>query len=400
MTDTSGTKEDMTVVGLFAGIGGLELGLKRAGLGTELLCEIEPSAQVVLRKHFDDVPLESDITRLQSLPSVDVVAAGFPCQNLSLVGRNDGIFGRESGLIKEVFRLLETSETAPKWLLLENVPFMLRHNKAHAIRHITRELARLGYRWAHRTVDTRAFGLPQRRRRVFLLASKTEDPRRVLFADDAGLREVLDCDQVPCGFSWTEGRLGLGWAINAVPTLKGGSAIGIPSPPAIWFRQQDLAATPDIRDAERLQGFEADWTDIVIDGKTLRPGFRWKLVGNAVSVPVAEWIGSRLVRPGEFDSSLSPGELSRSVWPNAAWGEGDKVYPVEVSEWPCFRPYTGIGEFLTYPMKPLSAKATAGFLKRARSSSLNFVDGFLDSLEVHLQKVLNRDVDGIGAVAV
>ena len=102
------------------------------------------------------------------------------------------------------------------------------------MRYLADELEARGYCWAYRLVDTRAFGLPQRRQRVILIASKTEDPRTVLFADDA---EPFDPGFSPnrwCGFYWTEGSRGLGWAVDAVPTLKGGSTIGIPSPPAIW----------------------------------------------------------------------------------------------------------------------------------------------------------------------
>lgn len=376
----------MTVVGLFAGIGGIEIGLERAGWATELLCEVHPAAQEVLKRRFPAVTLQSDIQELRTLPTAEIVTAGFPCQNLSLVGNNAGIFGAQSGLVQEVFRLLDTAIHGPRWLLLENVPFMLWQKKGHAIRYVTSELERLGYRWAYRVVDTRAFGLPQRRRRVLLLASRTEDPRSVLFADDAGEPPIVDDGLVPCGFSWTEGRAGLGWAVNAVPTLKGGSAIGIPSPPAIWFRDRDLVATPDIRDAERLQGFDTDWTAVDLDGKTVRPGVRWKLVGNAVSVPVSEWVGSRLRSPGDYNPERTR-EWTRSVWPNAAWGEHGRVYTVETSEWPVRRSYTGLNDFLLHPTKPLSAKATAGFLKRARAGSLNFASGFLESVERHLEQV-------------
>ena len=56
-----------------------------------------------------------------------------------------------------------------------------------------------------------------------------------------------------------------GWAVDAVPTLKGGSTVGIPSPPAIWYPDDDYIGTPDIRDAERLQGFDAGWTAVAVD---------------------------------------------------------------------------------------------------------------------------------------
>src|SRR4051794_8476877 len=92
----------MRSVGLFAGIGGFDVGLQRAGIKTDLLCEYWEPAATVLRKRFD-ADIVGDICDLKSLPSVDVVTAGFPCTDLSQVGRTAGIDGRESGLVREAF---------------------------------------------------------------------------------------------------------------------------------------------------------------------------------------------------------------------------------------------------------------------------------------------------------
>ena len=103
--------ERMRSVGLFAGIGGFELGLQRAGIDTELLCEYWEPAAAVLKKRFD-AEVVGDIRDLKSLPSVDVVTAGFPCTDLSQVGRTAGIDGTESGLVREAFRLIEQDAPA------------------------------------------------------------------------------------------------------------------------------------------------------------------------------------------------------------------------------------------------------------------------------------------------
>lgn len=95
----------LTSVGLFAGIGGIELGFEQAGHSTELLCEIDPPAQRVLPARFPGVPQMPDIKVLRSLPKVDVVAAGFPCQDLSQAGLTGGIGGTKSRLVDEIFRL-------------------------------------------------------------------------------------------------------------------------------------------------------------------------------------------------------------------------------------------------------------------------------------------------------
>ena len=91
---------------------------------------------------------------------------------------------------------------------------------------------------------------------MILLASQTADPREILFHGDTRRAGNARLPRSSLWFYWTEGIRGLGWAVDGVPTLKGGSTIGIPSPPAIWMPDGRIV-TPDIRDAERMQGFEA-----------------------------------------------------------------------------------------------------------------------------------------------
>jgi DNA (cytosine-5)-methyltransferase 1 len=380
------TTKNFTAVGLFAGIGGIELGLKSAGIETELLCEIEPGACAVLEKRFDGVPIHRDIRTLRSLPKVDMVAGGFPCQDLSQAGKTAGIRGSNSGLVGEVFRLISRKD-APRWLLLENVPFMLRLGGGHAMRFLTRTLDDLGFRWAYRTVDTMAFGVPQRRQRVILLASRTEDPTEVLFHGDVTPSLVEASHSRTYGFYWTEGIRGLGSAQDAVPTLKGGSTIGIPSPPAIWFRRRKgFIGLPDLRDAERLQGFPADWT-LPAESVLGRQGFRWKMVGNAVSVPVAKWVARQLVRPRAFDRPdlVSPHECG--AWPSACFGSNGKAFRVAVGTWPERKPFVPLDKFLRYPVTPLSLRATQGFRKRVTAGSLRLPEGFLEALLCHEEQM-------------
>jgi len=232
------------VAGLFAGIGGLELGLSFSGHHATTLCEIEPSARAVLRVRFPDVQQEPDITRLESLPSsTTLISAGFPCQDLSQAGKTAGIEGRNSGLVTHIFRLLKKQRVP--WLLLENVSFMLRLDRGNAMRFVLDEIERLGYRWAYRVIDARSFGLPQRRERVYLVACLPDqgDPRQILLSLDHGPPELPDYRRTANGFYWTEGVRGLGWAVDSVPTLKGGSTIGIASPPAIWMPATACCAT-------------------------------------------------------------------------------------------------------------------------------------------------------------
>ena len=218
----------MLTSGLFTGIGGFELGFERAGHRTILLCENDEHASRVLRHRWPEIPLCPDVATLEYLPNdTDVVTAGFPCQNLSMAGDKAGINGRKSTIVNTLFDLLD--RRAVPWVVIENVYFMLHLSRGAAIASILDRLERCGYRWAYRVVNSRAFGLPQRRRRVFIVASLSSDPRGVLLADDAPDRKWPEIDMSrPVGFYWTEGRTGNGLTSDAVPPLKGGIGIGHP----------------------------------------------------------------------------------------------------------------------------------------------------------------------------
>ena len=373
----------LTVCGLFAGVGGIEIGLNSAGHQTNLLCENDLGAIEVLRSRMPHIPLHDDVLTLKSLPvGTDMVAGGFPCQDLSQAGTTAGIIeGKRSSLVGEVFRLLRKQEVP--WVLLENVKFMLNLQRGLAMNVLTQTFEELGYKWAYRVVNSLAFGVPQRRNRVVFLASLVADPREVLFADacdDPGI-ETDPVGRLACGFYWTEGIRGLGWAVDSVPTLKGGSTIGIPSPPAILFRN-GLVATPDIRDAERMQGLPVDWTEP--STRVTKASHRWKLVGNAVTSSVFAWVGRRLIEPLR-QGALTQGcpLVSSFGWPDAAWNVGCGRFEAKISAFPVNEQRPKLEEWLLYPPKPLSLRAITGFLKRTEVSDLRFRPGFLEGLTKH-----------------
>ena len=384
--------ERLSTVGLFAGVGGIELGLERAGHRTQLLCEIDPGAKRVLERRFRTEVLE-DIRKLGPFPKVDLITAGFPCQDLSQAGRTAGISGKQSSLIGEVFKRLKDKKLSPTWLLLENVPFMLQLQRGRAMRYLVDELEALGFTWAYRVVDARAFGIPQRRQRVILLASRSEDPRPVLFGCESGEVVTRFDRKLLCGFYWTEGSRGLGWAVDAVPTLKGGSTIGIPSPPAIWDPLDGSITTPVIEDAERLQGFDAGWTSPALEVEGVRRGHRWKLVGNAVSVSVAKWIGDQLASPASGVAIPAGSVLKRGVaWPRAAWGHRDEVFAVDVSTWPIQVEAPHLRDFLKHDRVALSHRAASGFYHRFVDSPLRKEDGFLEDVRRHVKRMARSTV--------
>ncbi len=369
----------MQIAALFAGIGGLELGLHEAGHKTEMTCEIWDPAITVLSDHFPAVPNRLDVAKLRSLPKcVDLLTAGFPCQDLSQAGMTAGIDGKKSGLVGHVFRLLDRRPVPV--VVLENVSFMLQLDKGAAMDRLARAFEERGYRWAYRTVNSLAF-LPQRRERVFFVASRYDlDPEAVLFADDVTpLPQSTMLTTHAHGFYWTEGTRGLGWAPDAVPTLKNGSTVGIPSPPAILMPGGRIIK-PDIRDAERLQGLAEDWTAAAPERS------RWSLVGNAVTVPVAAWLGRRLAKPGRYARRLDrPWPMMQGSFPKAARFDGATRHVVEIGGFPIYAAREHLHQFLRYGGTPLSTRGTAGFLARAEASSLRFVPGFLEAVRAHLE---------------
>lgn len=363
-------------VGLFAGIGGMELGMHAGGFQPALLCEILPEAQAVLRERFPNVDICSDVKAIRSIPSdTSLLCAGFPCQDLSSSGHKRGIAGLRSSLVGEVFRLLAKKKC--DWVLLENVRFMLHLGGGEAMKHITEALEELGYRWAYRVLNSQNFGVPQRRERVYILASKTMNPAGVLFREPVEVAPVINKPvdiSAPVGFYWTEGTYATGLADDALPPLKGGSTIGIPSAPGILFPSGSVG-TPDLRDAERMQGFPENWTSAA--EQVVKSSFRWKLVGNAVTVNVCQWIAEGLLVPSDIGPKVFHSHTTNK-WPDAAFGEKGKVWRVDGAYGPFNR--TSLTSFLKYPTKPLSHRAVTGFVGRALKGNLKYPDGFIEAL--------------------
>lgn len=378
-------RREVSVAGLFSGIGGLELGFRHhERYRTRLMCEIWGPAQTVLAARFPKVRVVPDVRALADLGGANVVTAGFPCTDLSQAGRTAGIHGPESGLVSQVFRLVD--EHPPHWLVLENVRNMLPLDGGRAMRYLVDQLELRGFRWAYRVIDSRFVGVPQRRNRVLLVASRRGDPRAVLLGRDAGPPDASTLRDDCYGFYWTEGLRGLGWVRDGVPPLKGGSTIGIPSPPAVWRPSAPVGSKfvlPGIEDAEAMQGFERGWT---APAEAFGRNVRWKLVGNAVTVGVAQWLADQIEDPGSYDASgdavLEPG----ARWPAAAHGGSGRAWIADVSAWPERQPYTHLSDLLDAPSaKTLSYKASAGFLSRASRAKLRFDERFILDLEEHAE---------------
>lgn len=385
-------KKELSIAAFFAGIGGIEEGFHKEGCKTVFFCEKDERAKAVLSYHYPNVPISDDIAKVERIPKVDIVTAGFPCQDLSQAGLKKGIDGQQSGLVHHLFRILNSLsvEDLPEWLVIENVSYMVSLDSGNAIKYLVSEIEKLGYSWGYRVVDARSFGVPQRRHRLLMVASLRHDVREVLFSSDVKKPPVNDSigqidPHTMYGFYWTEGRRGLGWTVDGIPTLKIGSKIGIPSPPAIWSPSTDFFGTPDIRDAERLQGFCEDWTLPVSTLEKSKRGDRWHLVGNAVCVNMSSWLAQSMLNPKPFDERLMK-QFFRKQWPKAAYGHDGTVYEISVGTWPIDNRPIPLKDFLNYPLKPLTTRGLEGFFSRAiASKSINYPECFIKSMERNLK---------------
>lgn len=159
----------MTVGSLFAGIGGFDLGLERAGFHIAWQVEIDAFCGRVLAKHWPYTPRWADVREWtgDGYEPVDLLCGGFPCTDLSVAGKRAGLSGKQSGLFWEIVRIAK--ELRPPFLLLENVPGLLSSNNGEDIMIILDALYELGYIVEVDECDSRYFGVAQRRRRLFFI---------------------------------------------------------------------------------------------------------------------------------------------------------------------------------------------------------------------------------------
>ena len=172
----------MKVLSLFSGVGGFDMGLENAGMETVFQCEWDKNCRTILDRHWPTVPKWDDVSTLTGehilahAPVIDVVAWGSPCQDLSVAGKRAGLEGGRSGLFYEGIRIInelrkETNGQYPRISIWENVYGALNSNKGEDFEAILKEMVEAGSllcEW--RVLDAQYFGVPQRRRRVFVVA--------------------------------------------------------------------------------------------------------------------------------------------------------------------------------------------------------------------------------------
>ncbi len=151
----------LNVLDIFSGIGGFSIGLEAVGMKTVVFCEINPFCQKILKKHWPSVPIFSDITTihkedLKALPRIDVIAGGFPCQDISVAGKRKGITAKRSGLWQEYKRLI----------IIENVANL----RSQGLIAVLQDLWEIGYNAEWHCIPASAFGAPHRRDRIWIIA--------------------------------------------------------------------------------------------------------------------------------------------------------------------------------------------------------------------------------------
>lgn len=228
---------DLTLVELFAGIGGFSCGFERAGVKTVAAVEIDPAARRIFSRHFPDAVLFDDVTKVGGddlravgfVPERGIITAGWPCQDISRAGREAGIVGQRSGLFFDAVRII--NELKPKWFVLENVPRLLTINRGRDMGTVLSALVDCGYGVAYRVLDASGFGVPQHRRRVFFVGhfgATGHSSAEILFNTE-GLRGTLtqnrekrQSDSRETGKSNEDGS----WSAVTVSTLQGGGQRG------------------------------------------------------------------------------------------------------------------------------------------------------------------------------
>ena len=188
----------ITGVSLFAGVGGFDLAMSRLGVKVVASVEIDKHCNQVLAQRFPESKQFTDVTKVTGKdlidagfnPSRGIITGGFPCQDLSVAGKRAGLAGERSGLFWHAARLVE--ETQSEWFVIENVPGLLSSNSGKDFGIVLRTMAELGYSVSWRILDAQHFGVPQRRRRIFIVGRRATDgsPAEVLFKSE-GLRRNL-----------------------------------------------------------------------------------------------------------------------------------------------------------------------------------------------------------------
>jgi len=298
---------------LFSGIGGLELGLERAGVGkTVWQCECDDYALAVLAKHWPHAQRFRDVRAMdESTPPVDVICGGFPCQDISNAGRREGITGERSGLFFELMRVVRM--VRPRFVVLENVAALL----GRGLDTVLGELSESGFDAEWDCVPASAVGAPHRRDRVFIIGVLADAPimlcdggeyhserdsQRGQTISESGNRsrseDVADADRGGCiadGIVRRMGQVDREWSDESMPTAERGAEVADANCRGLARRSIDYSGRRESGWTQCFGRWEPE-PDVgrVAHGVPSRVD-RLRCLGNAVVPQVAEVVGRRLM---------------------------------------------------------------------------------------------------------
>lgn len=275
------SKHSFRFIDLFSGIGGFHIGLSKCGGQCVMASEIDKTAILTYEKNFGMTP-RGDICNIDadSIPSFDILCAGFPCQSFSNVGQRGGLEDPRGALVFQVVRLLK--ECQPRAFLLENVKGLLSHDKGKTIRTIISELENCGYSVNYKVLEAKDYGVPQIRKRVFIVGVRNDLGIDFVFPPPSGCKKKLS--------DIMKGEVNRKYAF----TIRiGGRRSGINNK-YNWdcYLVNGKEHYISLKECLELQGFPRDY---YLAGKK---DLQYKQVGNAVPTVVVEAIGKQLINQG------------------------------------------------------------------------------------------------------
>jgi DNA (cytosine-5)-methyltransferase 1 len=329
-------------------------------LGWELawLAEIEPFCCDLLMHYHPDVPNLGDMRGIDgSVRPIELLVGGTPCQSFSVAGKRLGLDDPRGNLTLEYLRIAR--DLRPSWLVWENVPGILSHDGGRTFGTFLGLLVQLGYGFAYRVLDAQFFGVPQRRRRVFVVGHLGDWRRAaaVLFERESLRGDIAPRRKEGEGAPTIPSRSSAGGGLGTDFDLDGGLIAGTPDTECgagklshqsaashhliadHYWNGSDVSDTIDAsvcakrqtmpeknrfaavvtrtirairrltpRECERLQGFPDDYTLIPRGkkGKLAADGPRYKALGNSMAVPVIRWIGERIQMATQLQNKETP----------------------------------------------------------------------------------------------
>lgn len=306
----------MRFIDFFAGIGGFHSGLEKAGMKCIGWCEFDKFAQKSYRAIYNTEGLwfADDVRKVRGwdVPKADLWTFGFPCQDVSISGKQKGIKrGTRSGLFYEIMRLVdEAEENRPEWLICENVKNLLSIDGGRGFFKVLTEMGGRGYTVEWKVYNSKDYGVPQNRERVYIVGHYGDSSRQPLLpirrANTAALREIVggrQGERVYDGNKISRTLIGQGGGLGAKTGLYTFRALlarynkGQPNRPAecsgvIEFDEPIRIRRLTPRECFRLQGFTDEQFDraAAVNSETQL----YKQAGNAVTVNVVEEIGKHI----------------------------------------------------------------------------------------------------------